>query len=355
MALCLLVPSGAVADGKSESGLPPRLQKLLHALEDESYKLRLQAAVFLGRLDDLRAVDALLAHLRDDPHYTVRAACALALANLEEPRAVPHLLQRSALDPEIFVRHEAANALRKYDRELILVYVVEAFSSGSDAVRLEALRYLSDGPLDAVEFVLQEALGDKGDVRLLALAVVQRVAEGDRLRFLRQALASRRPSVRTGAIEALRAVKDDAAAELVREIFNRDVEVDEVRQAARLALKSLRPYVDMQGIIDVATGKHGAAKHDRARAIKSLGVLGGDEAKHALLTTLHDPEHYLRGTTVIALRELGDAGVVPELEAMAGDPANDRIKEHVDTAIRFLRRGSNASPRSTRQEVAEQE
>ncbi len=343
----VLAPVLFAAEKVTDKGSAPRLHRLLNALEDPSFKLRLQAAVYLGRLDNLRAVDPLLRHLKEDPQYTVRAACAVALATLEEPRAVPHLLHRMALDANTFVREESQRALATYDRELILPYIVEAFSSGSDGVRLEALRFLAAGPFDAGEFVLQEALGDNSDIRQLALTVVRRAPPEDRMRFLQEAISSRRPSVRAGAVMALGEVKTNAAAALVREVYNRDVEVSEVRDAARVALKGLRPYVDILSIIKIATNKTGTDKHERARAIKSLGVLGGDESKQALLKTLHDKEHYVRGTTVLALRELGDVSVVPELVAMTKDPANKRILENIRTTILFLERAQRNSKKKS--------
>ncbi|HSI03205.1 MAG TPA: HEAT repeat domain-containing protein, partial [Myxococcota bacterium] len=55
------------------------VQRLIDALShDDAFKVRLQAAVLLGRSNDDRAAPALISALASDAHYTVRAASATA-------------------------------------------------------------------------------------------------------------------------------------------------------------------------------------------------------------------------------------------------------------------------------------
>jgi HEAT repeat protein len=77
---------------------------------DPSYKVRVSAALVLGKLRDKRGVAALRKALGDE-HYAVRATAAQALGAIGDPQAVP-ALERAAEDPNDFVRTRAKQALQ---------------------------------------------------------------------------------------------------------------------------------------------------------------------------------------------------------------------------------------------------
>lgn len=78
-------------------------------------KVRISAAVSLGRLKDRRAVRPLVRALRRDRSPLVRAVAAAALGYIGDPRAVP-ALRKAAADPEDSVRKRAREALARIDR-----------------------------------------------------------------------------------------------------------------------------------------------------------------------------------------------------------------------------------------------
>jgi len=313
------------------------LEKLTEALKDEdSFKIRLQAAVYLGRTGDVRAVEPLLPVLSGDEHYTVRAAAAMALANLVEPRAISHIVRQAAIDPEEFVRGEAARALRKYDRDEALPYVVATYGSDDSRVRKEVVTYLAEGSLDVAEVVLVRAVGDVAEIHDVAQTAIKTMTPEEQLRFLGIAVEHRQASVRRGAIEVLRTIDTKAATDLILSVYERDIEVDQVRDAARAGLRALRHHLDVGEVAKVAVGN--TDKHTRARSIKLLGVVGGPEAEKALSQTLKDPEIYLRGTAVMAFRDMGNPTVVPQLEKLLQDPTNQRIGLQIRNAIKVLQK-----------------
>ncbi len=65
---------------------PKEASRLIHALADDSSKVREAAAKALGTMGDPRAVDPLIAAL-GDPLDSVREAAAAALERLGEPLA----------------------------------------------------------------------------------------------------------------------------------------------------------------------------------------------------------------------------------------------------------------------------
>ena len=78
---------------------------------DSSFKVRIEAALILGRLHQVRSVPALVGALRD-PEPGVRAAAAESLGEIGSP--LPHDALVTALaDPEPTVRRAARTALRR--------------------------------------------------------------------------------------------------------------------------------------------------------------------------------------------------------------------------------------------------
>jgi hypothetical protein len=102
----------AVAGLGSSTARADRVDDLSQALiADTSWRVRLQAAVVLGRLHDVRGVPALMRAL-SDPLETVRGMAAQVLGDLGDPQAIA-ALQRAQRDPSAFVRGQATVALGK--------------------------------------------------------------------------------------------------------------------------------------------------------------------------------------------------------------------------------------------------
>jgi hypothetical protein len=100
--LCLLFARPALA-GKVED-----LSRML--LEDSSYKVRLQAALLLGKLGD-RAASAALIKALGDENRTVRAMAAQSLGRLGVSEAAPALRGLLQRERDGFVRGQAEKAL----------------------------------------------------------------------------------------------------------------------------------------------------------------------------------------------------------------------------------------------------
>lgn len=314
-----------------------QLQNLVEALQhNSSFKVRLQAALFLGRSKDKRAFDPLVAALASDEHYTVRAAAATALSNLQNPRAISHIIKRIATESDPFVRDEAQKALHKYDRSVALPYVAVTFSNDNVDVRKRVVMYLAESPSEESRPVLVRALGDRPAVFEVGKEAILNLPMETGLGLLEAALDHRDAEVRRGAVRVLREMGTAEAAQLVLQVFERDIEADGVRRETRKALRDLRGHLDVDRMVqDALANPH---KHVRGKSIKLLGVVGGDAAKKVLLESLSNPDIYLRGTAVMALAELGDPGVMSALEKLEVDPANQRILHLVRHALKQLKK-----------------
>ncbi len=314
------------------------VQRLIDALShDDAFKVRLQAAVLLGRSNDERAAPALISALASDAHYTVRAASATALANLNEQRGIAHIVKAQGVDREAFVREEAERALAKFERVEALPSVVAAYNGAEDSrVRKVALAYVVAQPITPeTEPVLERALGETPENFDITKGAVLKLEPARMMALLQRGIDHHDAAVRRGAVNVLRGVNNEEAARLVLGVYERDIEVEEVRAAARESLRAMRSLLPIQQFVKEAQSS--SERYARARAIKLLGVVGGDEAEKVLLAASHDDEIYIRGSAVLAMQYLGSQSVIPTLEKLASDPDNARILLQIRSVLKHLK------------------
>jgi len=104
LALALLTSSGAVAQADDGSGA-------VHELTSSGdFRVRVNAALVLGRMKPEGAIDA-LEHGLSDAHPAVRAASAEALGAIGDPAALPVLAQRSAVETSTSVKAQIRVAM----------------------------------------------------------------------------------------------------------------------------------------------------------------------------------------------------------------------------------------------------
>jgi hypothetical protein len=127
VALAIAAPVSARAD---------KIDELTRALmQDPSYKVRVQAALVLGKLNDRRAVPALMQALRDE-NESVRGVAATSLGRLGDRQAAGALQVAATSDSSEFVRGQARKALE---------IVASGGSIGTPPPRAGARFYLAVG------------------------------------------------------------------------------------------------------------------------------------------------------------------------------------------------------------------
>jgi hypothetical protein len=117
-------------------------------VEDANYKVRVQAALVLGRLGDSAAIPALTKAL-GDANKTVRGIAAQALGQLGDPAAADALRGVLKQESDPFVRKETEKALASLERgggkKGAKIYLsFGPFSSGVKSAGPEAARVLHD-------------------------------------------------------------------------------------------------------------------------------------------------------------------------------------------------------------------
>jgi hypothetical protein len=102
--LVVLLQGTAAADG---------VDRLIAQLEGESdYKIRVSAAINLGKLGDQRAVPALMSALKDG-NENVRGSAAASLGSLIDENTKPDVRQRASKELEGMAKRDSSSLVRK--------------------------------------------------------------------------------------------------------------------------------------------------------------------------------------------------------------------------------------------------
>jgi hypothetical protein len=168
----ILAAASLLATARPATAAGARVDEVCRTLTDDaSYKVRVQAALVLGKLADPAAVPCLSRAL-GDANKTVRAIAAQALGQIGSTAALDPLRALAKRDTDSFVRAQTEKALA----------LIGAAGGGGAGARKGAKMYLNFGPFtggtksaaaDSVKIVrdtLQSELGKLPTVTLTAAA-----------------------------------------------------------------------------------------------------------------------------------------------------------------------------------------
>lgn len=322
----------AVAAGKAAAE-DDKVGALLAKLRPEnSFKVRMQAAILLGRIGDKKAVIPLVDALHDGD-YAIRGSAAIALGNIGDPSAGPHLIALLK-DNEELVRREAMNALVKLaSHPEVLQAILGGFAGSDFKIRIEIINVLGnikdDEALTALATALGEDVGRLGDA---ASQVVVGMGKEKALKVLVKALQGKSAPARLKAIEIMGQLKDPKYIEPLADVLATDIAGDDAK-AAREALRKMRQFIKSDPLAGPAVKGDKAA---RDRSIQLLGISGDETAVRTLMDILSDDDVYFRGRAAQALAVAGDKRAVPKLEKLMKDKANQRIAGILKNSLRIL-------------------
>jgi hypothetical protein len=182
LALSLLFWFMTVALAPARAAAPAgKVDELCKALlEDANYKVRVQAALVLGRLGDTASVPSLVKALGDS-NKTVRAIAAQALGQLADPAAAEPLRQLLGRENDPFVRTQTEKALAALS------------GSGSGPGGKRAKIYLNFGPFtggvksaggEAARLIHDALARELGKLQVVTLSL----SPGDQKNFVRTGL-----------------------------------------------------------------------------------------------------------------------------------------------------------------------
>lgn len=329
---------GATWPARAAAEAENRVEFLAGKLKDaSSFKVRLKAAVMLGRLADPRAVGPLVQALRDD-NYVVRGAAARALGNLGHPLAVNSVeaLFRLVDDEEPFVQQEARQALARLLGEDSQESFIAILESDRPNARLTAVQVLASRDSPPSRAALLVALGDEDEeVRAEAGAALRKLARPELLALLRQGLARRDAyRVQAAAVTLCGELKLTEVMQELAGLLVADDVVPEVKKEAALALSGMKQLLDVGRLV---TQSSSSDRGEQSQAIQLLGLHGGREAVDALLVLLKHEDVFVRQRAVFALGDAGDPRALPALEFLLSDESDPRIRQLIERTLRKLR------------------
>jgi len=305
--------------------------------ETSSFKVRLKAAVLLGRLADPRAVKPLSEAL-DDENYVVRGAAARALGNLGHPAAVSAVEPLLSLvdDEEQFVRKEAGRALQRLAGEKSLDYFISALSNENAGIRLAAVHVLSTMKMAQARAAIIPVLGDSDEeVRAEAIVAFKGLGLAELADLLNTALGSQdNYKVQATAARLVGELKISALLGKLADLLVRDDVVPEVKREATESLSQMKGEIDVERALSELAPENRSL---RDRAIKLLGIQGGRKAVDALMALLKDPDAFLRRRAIIALGDAGDPRAISSLEYLLKTEETPRLREQIKRTLRKLK------------------
>jgi HEAT repeat protein len=298
-----------------------------------SFKSRLQAAIFLGKMQDKRAVDALISTLKDED-YAIRGACAIALGNIGDAKATKPLLLLLK-DSEALVRKEAVKALVKLSsNKQAMEDIVYAFKNTDDSLlKMGIIAVFGELKDENALLSLAQGLSEKGEVKDVTSQIIIGLAPDNRFKVLKAALESRDETTRINALELIGTVKDPRFVDPVLALLRDSTSQDEIK-TIRSVLKKFRDKIDIERHLRIA--RFGSSKEERDLSIQALSIVGDERCIGLLLDLLKDDDVFIRGRAVQALASIGDKRAIPQFEKMLKDKKNERIFPIIKNALNLL-------------------
>lgn len=322
------------------------LDLLLKAVDDAAPEVREAAIQGLAFVDDVRALERLLATSKSDDARTRSAAMRALSQTANDPRVDAHLL-RGLQDSDAWVRYFACQSLGKRGAVRVTNAILPLLSDPAGQVRVAAVEALSRFDDEAAFAALEKAAASTdADLTRAALVALGLTRKGRAVSTLKAALGSPEVATRLLAISSLALLPSVDAAPLLA-VATKD-ESNDVRNAALEMLGPMNGPEAAQALIAavVASPEDRRAKaalsrgaHGRIAAIsQALPEATGEAAlelasalvrlgaEDALIDALASPNVDLRRTAATALAPLNSARVRAALSKLAASDPDEEIR-----------------------------
>lgn len=279
----------------------PAVEPLLAVLNDQNPNVRAGAARALGKIGDVRALDALVFRLRFDDDVEVRKSAVWAL-HIGGARAVGPLIE-ALRDPDEWVRFGAVIVLAKIGQPAVLS-LIGALKENRPVVRASAAETLGRiGDLRAAE-PLSELLYDPDDeVWQQAAISLGRMRDARAVKYLVGIIRNPNSELRTKAIKALGHIRDVRAVDPLTEI----VYQEEDRWMRLFGIEALGRIGDLRALEVLVDAAYDESHDVRTKAIVTLSEIDSFLATDALYSIFEDMDVDVEDQQT-ALFELGKRG-----------------------------------------------
>lgn len=322
---------------------------------ENAIRIRKEAALILGEIGDVRAVEPLIRVLKDNKD--VREEAIHALGKIGDTRAVEPLI-RALQDENSNVRGRAAEALGKIgDTRAVepLSQTLKDYANGTRSfaqntraieplrwtlkdeswvVRCEAVEALGMiGDTRVVEPLIQALQDENSNVRSRAAKVLGNIGDEIAVEPLIQASKDENKYVRGEAGKALANIGDARAVEALVQLIKDNDEY--VRKETTDVLKEIKDTRAMEPLVQAMKDADGNVRNIAAEVLEKLSWKPNDEIERAyyliakgsweklievgkpaiepLIQALKDENRYVRTKAAKALGNIGDARAIEPL------------------------------------------
>ena len=316
------------------------IERLATALRgNESFKVRAMAAVQLARAGDARALGPLAEALRSDEHFAVRAAAAGALGRLAQLESIPALM--AALnDSDPFVREQASDALARFHTPAAVLAFRDALSSDDPQWRRAAVRAYGDVLREnqsVAPFVVNALGDDDAEVARAAELAMDGVPHERAVPLLVAALQATSSPVKAAAARQLQKRTDKTAVEPLIDLVSSSEEGEDVRGAARGALRAHAAYLDLPEELRVASDPNLADNPERITSLRVVAAFGDLSAWTAVDRALSDPSPLVRVAGARAAADLGGPRAKKVIETARARETEPRLQRQLELIGKSVR------------------
>jgi HEAT repeat protein len=274
---------------------------LLAVLNDTNANVRAGAARALGKIGDIRAMNALIFRLRHDEDPEVRKSAVWAL-HMGAARAVAPLIE-ALRDPDEWVRFGAVIVLAKIGRAAVAP-LIQALHDPLPLVRANAAETLGRIGDPVAAEALSAALEDpNADVWQQAAVSLGRLRDARAVKSLIQVVKSKSSGLRTKAIKALGHIRDVRAIDPLIDV----IYFEQDRWMRLFAIESLGRIDDIRALEVLVDAAYDESRDVRTKAIVTLGEFTSTLATDALYIIFDDMQVDTEDQQT-ALFELGKRG-----------------------------------------------
>jgi len=271
-------------------------ETLLSFLMDEDHAVRVQASLSLGRLFSRKeapaeAIKALVKGL-DDSEEDVQKASREALLVLG------HSSRKNIIEALTRIPIQSSSTQKKNAIEIIgvlggrneLNHLFSALKDENPAVRRSALQALGSlGYKEAVDHMKVSLADEDPQVRIASVMVLGKIGGGKAIKYLVLVLDDEDPKVRCAALRAFRGISGPGPDDAIRSAL-----LDPDTLVAVTAIEALRDRGEGEFLRGLRRMLSHPSEDVRFEAVRSLALIHGKEASHALSLLSRDQDHIVR-------------------------------------------------------------
>jgi HEAT repeat protein len=238
------------------------------------------------------------------------------------------------------MREQANGALDRFHTPAAVLAFRDALASEDALWRLAAVRAYGDvlrENITVAPFVVSALGDDDAAVARAAESAVAGIPHDRAVPLLVTALQATSSPVRAAAARMLQKRTDKSAVDGLVALVASSEEGDDVRIAARDALKAHAAYVDLPAALKLAADVDLHTDPSRLTALRTVAALGDPGAWTAVKMALHDADATVRVAGARAAADLGGEGAKQAIEEARTRETEPRVQRQLELIGKSIR------------------